>query len=190
MPQHYSLSITDQEALIASRLLSEQSRQQSSTGNLCLYWFVFDDSPLTFSIPQTARFVFDPPVPVNTLDTLIAEIESVRNGPEGEQKPTDAAIDAALRVIGPTESLLNSLDLQIPAADLDFYYGELAVEWRKENRILRLTAFSVPDFAPRLDYGTLGTDAHPGEYHSDALATPELLAERLSWLSSGAPNIA
>jgi hypothetical protein len=117
------------------------------------------------------------------LEALLKEIDNLRQGStEGEHAPTQAAIRAMVELLQLIRPLVNESD--VPIAELDFYYGELAVEWRNGDRILRLTSFSGPNKTPRIDYGTLG-DSTPGEYHTDIPATPEDIATRLAWLASG-----
>ncbi len=117
------------------------------------------------------------------LVTLLKEITDLgQESTDGEHAPTQAAIHATTELLQQVQVLIGEAD--IPEAELDFYYGELAVEWRKDNRILRVTSFSASNRTPRIDYGTLG-DSTPGEYHTDIPATPEGLAAHLAWLSTG-----
>ena len=118
---------------------------------------------------------------LSPIEALLLEVSQVQSASLGEHEPTDVAIRTVTDIL---RELNLPSNVNIPDAEIDYYYGELGVEWRAGNRILRLTAFSVPGYMPRLDYGTLGTSGNPGDYRSDANATADLLATRLSWLSS------
>jgi len=113
----------------------------------------------------------------NSIDVLLREIETITDTQSGEHVPSMAAIKQSTALIQAAGQLIHSSP---PAGEVDFYHNELGVEWRSGNRILRLTSF--PAEAPRLDYGTMSTGTQ-GEYSSDNLATAELLAIRLDWLS-------
>lgn len=117
----------------------------------------------------------------DSIDILLSEINALlQQRPGGEHSPSDAAINSAKGLIDLARVHLRFCP---PVGELDFYDDELGVEWRKETRILRLTCFGSPDAAPRVDFGTMSTTT-PGEYRSDIAVTPELLAERLDWLSN------
>jgi hypothetical protein len=115
--------------------------------------------------------------PLDALSSELSEIETTASTQTGEHIPSTAAIKQSRELIQIARSLIHSSP---PDGEVDFYYNELAVEWRNGNRILRLTSFPVE--APRLDYGTMSSGTQ-GEYHSDNLATGQLLAQRLDWLS-------
>jgi hypothetical protein len=117
------------------------------------------------------------------LNALLGEIERLRSEPIGEHTPSPQAVDAATSLIKGAAKLLQSAP---PEGELDYYFGELGIEWRQGNRILRLTCFSGSE-APRLDYGTMSRKTS-GEYSSDAVANAQILADRLDWLSGGTPE--
>ncbi len=207
MPYNLSPLITDSEAVIIGNLLdSQQLKQESEHGLNCLV--VYSDPPCTsffvprrFAslIPQKPLYIDDQALwvaagcagvilaggqqlvgPQSAFGTLRRRIEEVRGRDAGEHGPSATAIERAKELIEGAEPLVRNA----PEGDLDFYYGELGIEWRRENRILRLTAFSDPEMSARLDYGTMSVDT-PGEYRSELVANAHNLAERLNWLSCG-----
>jgi len=120
------------------------------------------------------------------LGALLREIDSFEGTQAGEHAPSTYAINQARILIAGARTLVHH---QPPVGDADFYYGELGVEWRTGNRILRLTSFSDSATPARLDYGTMSI-ATPGEYNSDQVASPERLAELLDWVSEENNHIA
>lgn len=118
------------------------------------------------------------------IGVLVAQLDAVEAG-EGEHAASAFAIQRAKALLAEVEHLVQYV---VPDAGIDFYYGELGIEWRKEDRILRLTCFKSANEPPRLDYGTMSRTT-PGEYRSDRIVTPEKLAERLKWLSGGSSHV-
>jgi hypothetical protein len=133
-----------------------------------------------FSFPS-AQYASVGVVPaLSSLGALLREIDGVVVEQPNEHTPTDFAIERAKALISGAEMLIQ---LTPPVGELDSYYGELGIEWRSGNRILRLTCFGNPATPARLDYGTMSTGT-PGEYQSDAVADSAILAARLDWLSA------
>lgn len=114
-----------------------------------------------------------------TLDQLLADIERIKDVEASEHKPTPAAIALAKQLIGEVKSLVH---FDPPLGEVDYYFGELGIEWRSDDRILRLTCFRDPNTPARIDYGTMSATT-PGEYRSVPVATARDLAGRLDWLS-------
>lgn len=120
------------------------------------------------------------------LGALLREIDCIEVTQAGEHAPSAHAIERAKALLTGARSLVRR---QPPVGDADFYYGELGIEWRKANRILRLTCFGDARTPARLDFGTMSVST-PGEYSSDQVASPERLAERLDWVSEENSDVA
>lgn len=148
------------------------------------FWFKNGGSIFEKDAVDTGRSWW-PGQDVGTLDELLREIEDSRKDQPGEDDPTPSAIHQAKILISGAKNLIG---VAPPTGELDYYYGELGVEWRKGNRILRLTCFG-DTMSPRLDYGTMSKST-PGEYKSDPAADAKTLATRLDWLSQGQRVIA
>jgi len=180
MPTQLSNPIPS-DAVILESILRRQQR------NLNL-WDVILSAPISmfdrpFTIMATSYWapITQKLKAQSTLEVLLAEIEGLKRQQVGEHTPAMPAIDRAKFLIGGAAFLVHSAP---PEGELDSYYGELGVEWRKGDRILRLTCFGDPNTPARLDYGTMST-ATPGEYNSDAVADFGTLAARLDWVSEG-----
>ena len=108
---------------------------------------------------------------------MLDEIQALRGVAVTEHTPTAQAVDCAIGLITDAGNLVGFM---APAGEVDFYFGELGVEWRRDDRILRLTCFG--DATPsRLDYGSMSVET-PGQYRSGP-ATAESLATQLDWLT-------
>ena len=107
---------------------------------------------------------------------LLVEMNSLSLTESDEHMPSALTVDRAKALI---QSIAPFLRTGIPTGEVDSYYGEIATEWQKGDRILRLTCLSSPG-ADRLDYGTLCPDS-PGEHHSEP-ANARTLVTRLRWL--------
>jgi hypothetical protein len=113
----------------------------------------------------------------NTIETLLDEIQALRGAAVTEHSPAAEAVDRAVSLITDAGNLVGFM---APAGEVDFYFGELGVEWRRNDRILRLTCFGDAT-PPRIDYGIMSVEA-PGQYRSGP-ATAGTLATQLDWLA-------
>jgi hypothetical protein len=178
--------------VIIERLLGKQPERERGLNYYCLAvgapYSTFDvphhGTALASMVRQTGAqyHLFDEVAAKDNLEALLSEIEGLCNNiGVGEHDATPVARDRAKDLIETVRPLVAEAD--IPLAELDCYYGELGVEWQKDNRILRLTSFNDPNTPIRLDYGTMSVES-PGEYRSDPVADTQILADRLVWLSS------
>jgi len=185
---YYHPPLTETIAVIVERFLQKHEQEQRG---LNYYWLAMGAPVLTFNMPRGVAHIgvlesenkqyhlFDRGVSKDSFDTLLSEIEGLRSAASGEHAATPIALDRARKLIEEVRQILTD----IPAAELDSYYGELGIEWQNGNRILRLTSFDDPNIPIRLDYGTMSVDT-PGEYKSDSVADAKILAERLVWLAN------
>ncbi|MGA2714504.1 MAG: hypothetical protein ABSG41_15475 [Bryobacteraceae bacterium] len=113
--------------------------------------------------------------------TLEEKIDAACSDPDNfeddEIQPSPRAISELKRVLREASDIFNG---DIPQGDVAPYFGEISVTWRRDNRMLRLTAFS-DGRDPRLDFGTtpVGT---LGDYQFYPVATGENLIDRLNWV--------
>jgi hypothetical protein len=114
--------------------------------------------------------------------TLEEKIDAVFSDPEnfedGELPPVEAAV--TLKGILSEASAAASAD--IPDGDVNPYFGELSITWRRGDKMLRLTAFSNGRKA-RLDFGTT-PERSLGAYEFNPAATGETLVDKLNWLAT------
>jgi hypothetical protein len=111
-------------------------------------------------------------------DVIVDEIHSaVSNAwttPEGNPKPTNAAITALTKLLAVVPASV------LGEPDVDVFYGEIHLQWNKGNRQLVLMAFSK-DKEPLLHYreGRKGKASR----HDIEKATAKSLIKWLRWLN-------
>jgi hypothetical protein len=115
----------------------------------------------------------------SNLVNLLAEIDQTRVQPATEHTPSQAAIERAKALISEAADRMTYI---FPEGEVDSYYGELGVEWRNADKLIRLTCFGNADRPARLDFGTMSKTT-PGEYGSEPNVDAASLAARLDWLS-------
>lgn len=107
------------------------------------------------------------------IDAVVAERENFEHG---EVPPSDEAVHVMKQILHAAEGL----GAQFPQTSVSTYYGELDATWERENRMLRVIAYSdgrAPILYFCADQGeplTRGQTIRP--------ASAQQLSEKLKWL--------